>query len=367
MKCDVLLDMLFDLLNKRKLTASYFAEKYGLSVRSVYRYVDVLSGVAPVTVHSGRGGGICISDTYKLPVGFLTHEEYRAADEALEAMYSQLPEERFLTARKKLGAQDKTEQNQLFFSGDANCILIDNGTWGDSRSFSEKVRLFENSARNRKVLEIVYFSREGERSVRKIDPHILVYKQNVWYVYAYCHQKKAFRLFRVGRVYSAFFTGENFVRRDVKREDIPLQFWETATSEQILLEVHESAFADVQDWLGCENMSLAENETEQTAPDSLPCTPATGFTPEKPAAPSEESGTESGEKSDFSADFSADSPSDSSSRVQRVRYAKAVLPVDDVLAKKILSLGAGVKVLEPQSLRLRVSSLASEISATYRE
>ncbi|HAC10289.1 MAG TPA: hypothetical protein DCE65_00340, partial [Clostridiales bacterium] len=89
--------------------------------------------------------------------------------------------------------------------------------------------------------------------------------------------------------------------------------------------------------------------------------------PEKPAAPSEESGTESGEKSDFSADFSADSPSDSSSRVQRVRYAKAVLPVDDVLAKKILSLGAGVKVLEPQSLRLRVSSLASEISATYRE
>lgn len=137
----------------------------------------------------------------------------------------------------------------------------------------------------------------------------------------------------MGRVYSAFLTGENFVRRDVKREDIPLQFWETATSEQILLEVHESAFADVQDWLGCENMSLAENETEQTAPDSLPCTPATGFTPEKPAAPFEESGTESGEKSDFSADFSADSPSDSSSRVQRVRYAKAVLPVDDVLAK----------------------------------
>lgn len=138
MKCDVLLDMLFDLLNKRKLTASYFAEKYGLSVRSVYRYVDVLSGVAPVTVHSGRGGGICVSDTYKLPVGFLTHEEYRAADEALEAMYSQLPEERFLTARKKLGAQDKTEQNQLFFSGDANCILIDNGTWGRFPLFFRK-------------------------------------------------------------------------------------------------------------------------------------------------------------------------------------------------------------------------------------
>ena len=308
MKCDVLLDMLFDLLNKRKLTASYFAEKYGLSVRSVYRYVDVLSGVAPVTVHSGRGGGICISDTYKLPVGFLTHEEYRAADEALEAMYSQLPEERFLTARKKLGAQDKTEQNQLFFSGDANCILIDNGTWGDSRSFSEKVRLFENAARNRKVLEIVYFSREGERSVRKIDPHILVYKQNVWYVYAYCHQKKAFRLFRVGRVYSAFLTGENFVRRDVKREDIPLQFWETATSEQILLEVHESAFADVQDWLGGENLRRSDEKW----------------------------------------------------------YADVRLPDDSVLIRKIVSFGDAVKVLFPESVRQKVRETAEKIALLYR-
>ena len=111
MKFDIDTDMLFELLNHRKLTAQYFAQKYKISVRTVFRYVDVLSLNVPVETQSGRTGGIYISDAYKLPVGLLTKEEYEAADEALEAMYSQLPEERFLNVRKKLAAQRKTDEN----------------------------------------------------------------------------------------------------------------------------------------------------------------------------------------------------------------------------------------------------------------
>lgn len=125
MKFDIATDMLFELLNHRKLTAQYFAQKYKISVRTVFRYVDVLSLNVPVETQSGRTGGIYISDAYKLPVGLLSKEEYEAADEALEAMYSQLPEERFLNVRKKLAAQRKTDEKQLFFSGEANYLLID--------------------------------------------------------------------------------------------------------------------------------------------------------------------------------------------------------------------------------------------------
>ncbi|MGN1053314.1 MAG: helix-turn-helix transcriptional regulator, partial [Candidatus Scatosoma sp.] len=253
MKYDILLDMLFDLLGKHKATAQYFAQKYGVSERTAYRYVNVLSSSVPIEVKQGRGGGIYISDAYKLPVGFLTREEYAAANEALEAMYSQLPEERFLTVRKKLAAQSKEEEKQLFFSGDSNFVMIDSGSWGDSKPFSEKIRLFENAAKSLSVVEIDYFSRGGERTIRKIEPHILIYKQSVWYVYAFCRVKKEFRLFRIGRVYSAFLTGETFVRREVKRENIPLHYWKTAESADVKLEVREEAFADVQDWLGCEN------------------------------------------------------------------------------------------------------------------
>lgn len=332
MKFDIATDMLFELLNHRKLTAQYFAQKYKISVRTVFRYVDVLSLNVPVETQSGRTGGIYISDAYKLPVGLLSKEEYEAADEALEAMYSQLPEERFLNVRKKLAAQRKTDEKQLFFSGEANYLLIDSGSWGDSKSLSEKIRLFENAAKNREVIEIDYVSREGKRTVRKTEPHILIYKQNVWYVYAFCRMQQAFRLFRIGRVYSAFLTGETFTRREITRDDIPLHYWDSPASAPVKLEVKKSAYADVQDWLGCENLRpLRESESAKNGAEN-----------EAGNATNAPDGTN-----------------------KEIWIAEATLPVDDVLAKKILSLGAGVKVLEPAELQKKTAELAAAVAEVY--
>ena len=112
MKFYVLSDILFELLLKRKVTASYLAEKHEISVRTVYRYVDTLSMSVPVYVKRGRNGGIYISDSYKLPMGFLTESEYNSAIEALEIAYAQQPEERFLIVKEKLSSQKKLEKKE---------------------------------------------------------------------------------------------------------------------------------------------------------------------------------------------------------------------------------------------------------------
>lgn len=191
MKFTILIDILFDLLAKRKLTASYLAEKHGISVRTVYRYIDHMSLTVPVYIKRGRNGGICISDSYKLPVGFMTKEEYESAIEALETMYAQLPQERFLTAKHKLSAQVKSENRDRALSGEVGTILVDGGTWGDTKSFSDKLRLMEESIKAQEILEIEYRSRAGERTGRKIEPHVLVCKQAIWYVYAFCQDRKS--------------------------------------------------------------------------------------------------------------------------------------------------------------------------------
>lgn len=309
MKFSILLDILFDLLIKRKATAPYFAEKHGISVRTVYRYIDLLSITVPVYVKRGRDGGICISDSYKLPVGFMTKEEYDAAIESLTAMYAQLPQERFLSAMRKLSAQMKTEARELSLSGDIGTILVDGGTWGDTRSFSERLRLAEECIQSRTVLEIEYHARTGEKTQRKIEPHVLVYKQSVWYLYAFCHEQRAFRLFRLGRIFSAVKTEESFTRREVKREEIPLQFWTSeAQSVEATFAFSKDVLVSAQDWLGVEN--LRKNGDEWTACVSL--------------------------------------------------------PFDDNLIRQILALGAGVKVLSPVSLRERVKNTAQKILKTYQ-
>lgn len=307
-KYGILVDILFELLAKRKVTARYLSEKYGVSPRTIYRYVDELSVSVPVTVERGREGGICIADNFKLPKGFMTAEEYESAIEALETMYAQLPQERFLEVKRKLSAQVKSEARDLALSGDVGTILVDGGTWGDVSSHSEKLKIFEQSVKNRTVLDVEYRARTGENSKRKIEPHVLVFKQNVWYVYAFCHKQRAFRLFRIGRVFSVTETSETFQKRPFSREDVPLAFWTNDTKTvDARFEFDKTAVPDAQDWLGVENLQSVNGKW----------------------------------------------------------YANVTLPDDNTLVKKILSLGAGVKVLAPASLRKNVEKEIKQIVKFY--
>ena len=124
MKFENVLDMLFTLLKKRKVTASYFAKKYSVSLRTVYRYVAALQPFVPLTISRGRNGGICLHDSFKLPMNFMTNEEYLATIDALEIAYCQQPEERFLVAKEKLSQEYKPEYDEEEFeeAEDEDCL-----------------------------------------------------------------------------------------------------------------------------------------------------------------------------------------------------------------------------------------------------
>lgn len=308
MKFEILVDMLFDLLEKRKITAPFFAERYEISVRSVYRYVDVLSLSVPIQVKPGRNGGIYISDAYKLPVNFMTEDEYDACQDALELAYGQFSEERFLAAKKKISSQIKAEKRNLALSGTIGTLLIDGGTWGDEKSFADKMRIFETCVKERQVAEIEYHGRTGEFTKRKIEPHVLVFKQGVWYVYAFCRTRREFRLFRLGRIFSVCVSEEKFIKKPLTREDVPLAYWTDEKSVPIRLEFTEKGFADALDWLGNEKLRKEKNGKWQ---------------------------------------------------------AETELPFDDELVKKIVSFGKEVRVLYPAALEEKVCKKAKEILSVY--
>ena len=114
MKFHLLLDMLFELLQKRRLTAYYFTKKYQLSARTVYRYLEVLSAHVPLTITRGRNGGVALSGEYKLPVDFLTENEYEATMYALERAYAHDPSAIFLAAKRKISSSKTQEENDEF-------------------------------------------------------------------------------------------------------------------------------------------------------------------------------------------------------------------------------------------------------------
>ncbi len=305
MKYTTMTDILFTLLAKRRVSASEFAAKYGCSVRTVYRYVEELSlsGV-PITVARGANGGIFISDAYKLPKGFMTREEYKRALDAMQAMLSETGDAVLDSAIQKISAQMKSERIDESVTGN---ILVDSGTWGDERRLSEKLSFLERATENREAVAIDYISRLGERTQRTVLPHLLVYKQRVWYLYAYCNLRQEFRLFKVGRMRSIVGTGTTFTRIPFSRSDVPLTFWQSEEFVDAVFSVSEETLPFAEEWLGIDSISEEEGRL----------------------------------------------------------VAHATLPDDDILVGTILSAGAGFEVLSPPDLRERVKRTAERIAARY--
>lgn len=304
MKYQVMIKMLLLLTSRRKVTAREIAERFEISVRSVYRYVEELNvaGV-PIDVVRGRYGGIFIADTFKLPSGFFTRGEYAAVENALTAMLSTMSDEDLISALEKLKRQQKSDRRELSVCGN---IIVDGGAWADLGKFPQKMKVCEQAVKDSLCLEIDYISRDGEHSKRVIDPYVLILKQNVWYVYAFCHTRQDFRTFKIGRIKGARFTGRGFTKEEIDRRDIPLNF--EYTSEQLVpvtLEIAANAVADVEEWLGVDNIEPRGNGL----------------------------------------------------------VANVSLPDDGMLVDKILGYGGKVKVVAPADLKKRVRETALAIAA----
>lgn len=306
MKYQIMIDIMMTLLSKRKMTARQLADRYEISARSVYRYVEELNvcGV-PVDVERGRYGGISIPDTFRLPSYYFTREEYTATVNALGAMASQVDDKNVLTAMDKLQRRQKTEKRELSVCGN---ILVDGGNWWGGNKFSKKMKVCEQAVNESKSLLIDYISRSGEHSKRVIDPHLLIFKQNIWYVYAFCHTKQTFRTFKIGRIKNAAFTGSVFTKREFTRDEIDLDFY--VSSDKLInvtFEIDRSSLSDAEEWLGIDNIEPSGD----------------GF------------------------------------------IANLALPDDGGLVNKILSYGGAVKVLQPPELKIKLSETAKKIAASY--
>ena len=307
MKLQSLIEILFILLSRNKVSAKYLADRLGVSLRSIYRYVDELSIILPIYNTRGRNGGFSVSETYKLPASFLTKEESEFLTGVLSGMINETNSKMLTVILDKITAITKkgNENTTLDFGN----LIIDGGPWGDVEGYKESVIFFENAIENKKVVHISYLSKNGVSSSREIEPHILILKQGLWYVYAYCLERNEFRLFKLGRIESANDTGKTFEKRSTENVKETLKTWyENLSVESVTLEVDKTVKADVEEWLGVDKI--------HTTKDGI--------------------------------------------------LAVFNLPIDDILVGKILSFGSKVKVVEPVSLKNAVKKAAEGVMNLYK-
>ncbi len=310
MKYEIMLKILFELMSKKCVKASYLAEKYEVSVRSIHRYINCLemAGV-PIYTLRGNNGGFAIVDTYKFSSTFMTEKEFEQTINTLSAITESVPNKDLTSVINKLKSVVRNE-----FSGhniSSGNLIIDAGPWGDAVGYKAKLNVLQQCIENNTQLLIKYHDRNGEISDRTIEPHVIVFKQGLWYVYAFCHLRNDFRFFKTGRIEQATILNEKFVRRNILPSDLPLNFWQNGQIEtqDVILEIDKKCLSDVEEWLGIENIIVKNNKF----------------------------------------------------------VAEVKLPYDNGLISKIMSYGNGIKVLAPEKLYNEVKKCALDIVNEYKD
>lgn len=98
----------------------------------------------------------------------------------------------------------------LFQLKQTEWLEIDFSNWGQKNR--EMFFIIREAIMRKKRLSILYLSQEVTADERKIDPLKLVFKQNAWYLYGYCLKRGANRLFKLSRIQKVQLLDEDFLR-----------------------------------------------------------------------------------------------------------------------------------------------------------
>ncbi|QAT42253.1 helix-turn-helix transcriptional regulator [Aminipila luticellarii] len=202
MQINRLFQIIYILLDKKSMTASQLAEKLEVSVRTIYRDVEVLSEAGmPVYMSKGKGGGIFLLPGFVLNKTVLTDREKSEVLASLHAVNSVRPEEKD-TVLQKLSS--------LFGSGNADWIEIDFRSWSHENGENETFETLKNAILSKRTAQFLYASGKGEKTFRKVYPLKLGFKEQSWYLYGYCVERQDYRFFKLRRIKDLEVTEEGF-------------------------------------------------------------------------------------------------------------------------------------------------------------
>jgi len=92
-------------------------------------------------------------------------------------------------------------------------VQIEFSPWGSGPNDENKFLNIKKAILECKVVTLDYINADGILSRRQLEPMLLLFKGQAWYVWGYCRMKHDFRTFRISRIRNLEVTQESFTRR----------------------------------------------------------------------------------------------------------------------------------------------------------
>lgn len=196
--------IVYYLLQNGKATAPELAQKFEVSIRTIYRDIDSISSAGiPIYVTQGKGGGISILNDYTLD----------------KSLFSEQEQEQMLTALQGMVATTEENSNELltklsglFQINSTNWIEVDFSDWAHRTPQQDTFNIIKEAIFQKRVISFCYFSGKGNKEKRNVRPIRLVFKSKSWYLYSFCLLRNDYRFFKLTRIKELEMLSETFTQ-----------------------------------------------------------------------------------------------------------------------------------------------------------
>jgi predicted DNA-binding transcriptional regulator YafY len=205
--------ILIQLQSRRVVKASDIAERFGISLRTVYRDVKTLEE-AGIPLMGEAGVGYSIMDGYRLPPVMFTREEATAfltAEKLMEKLTDPSSDENYKSAMYKIRSVLRMAEKDFLENIDGHIEVFRSRRIAGKNLDLNPLQIILKCIGERTVLSIHYFAAHSQQNTERcIEPVGVFYQDNYWHLIAWCRLRQDYRDFRLDRISNISLTGERF-------------------------------------------------------------------------------------------------------------------------------------------------------------
>jgi predicted DNA-binding transcriptional regulator YafY len=197
------IDRLFGILtllqSKKYVPAEKIAERFGISIRTVYRDIKAL-GEQGIPVSFEQHRGYFIVQGYFLPPVSFSSEEANAlllVQSMVSGFTDQSIHKHYSSALNKIKSVLKSSQKESLEFLDNNIRMQLPPCFANN---FEYLSLLQNAISQKRVIELDYKNKNEVVSKRDVEPIGLVFYAFSWHLVAWCHLRQEYRDFKLVRI-----------------------------------------------------------------------------------------------------------------------------------------------------------------------
>jgi predicted DNA-binding transcriptional regulator YafY len=195
--------ILIQLQSKRVVKAQEIADRFTISLRTVYRDIKTLEE-AGIPIIGEAGVGYSIMEGYRLPPVMFTKEEATAmltAEKLVEKLTDESTREMYKASMFKIKSVLRLTERDHMENMERHIEVVESPYFSKQKNETAYLQNILKAISEKSILNIDYFAEHSqEKSNRNIEPIGIFYMGRYWYLIAWCTLRKDYRTFRVDHI-----------------------------------------------------------------------------------------------------------------------------------------------------------------------